>query len=202
MRIALLSSALLALGLSFPQKQGEPVSPPTISPGSKAAIAALLEDMQGIWTLKNLDSPTIQGARRQQAGYMLIAEKYFSLEMHLMWSSQDNQPHLRLTLTGTHSFELDEGLKMTAKQMIGSTTDNTGLITWEEPGRIRKFDVTCVGDVLKLRRDDGTVYEFERIFQDPELRDIYGRPLKLKDPNAPPKTPKDTNPPKDGKNPK
>lgn len=200
MRTALLSSALLAVGLSFPQ--GEPASPPTISPGSKAAMEALLADMQGTWKLKSIDSPTIQGARRQQVGFMLVSQKTFSLEMHLAWSSPDNQPHVRMTISGTHTFELDEGLKMTARQLIGATNDNTGLIIWEEPGRIRKFDVTCVGDMLKLRRDDATVYEFERLQQETELRDIYGRPLKLKDPNAPPKVPKEKNEPQDKKEPK
>ena len=126
---------------------------------------------------------------------MIVAGKCFSFEMHLAFSSANNEPHLRTTVTGTHTFELDESFHMTTRQLIGSANDNTGLIIWEEPGRVRKFEVTCRTDFLQLRREDGTVYEFERMQEDKVLRDIYGRPLKLKDPNAPPVPPA----PKDGK---
>jgi hypothetical protein len=206
MRVALLSSALLVLGLSFPQGEGQQPKPPkppapvpTPQVGSKAATQALLDDMQGGWRLKLFDSPTLNKARRQEVGYMIVAGKCFSFEMHMMFSSPNNDPHLRTTVTGTHTFELDESSHMTTRQLIGSANDNTGLIIWEEPGRVRKFEVTCTANMLQLRREDGTVYEFERMAEDKQLRDIYGRPLKVKDPNAPPPEPV---PPKDGKEPK
>jgi hypothetical protein len=197
MRVALLSSALLILGLSFPQGEGKPIPPTTPTPGSKAVIQATLAEMQGAWRLKQFDSPQIEKVRRQEAGYLLVAGKCFSFELHLSWSTVNNDPNLRTSLSGTHSFELDQGLRMTARQLIGASSDNTGIMFWEEPGKVRIYDVLCRKDVLQLKREDGTLYEFERIIQDTQPRDIYGRPLKVKDPNAPKTPPQE--PPKEPK---
>jgi len=188
MRFALLSAALLCLSLSFAQQpEGEPIPPPTPTPGSKAAMQALLTEMQGSWRLKRVDSPLIDPIRRQEVGYMLVSGGHFSFEMHMSWISPDTRITKRTSLSGTHSFELDELLHMTARLVIGSTVDDAGMVAWEQPGKLRKYDVACATDVLRLTREDGTLFEFERMLDSKTPRDIFGRPLKLKAPNDPKK---------------
>lgn len=190
MRIALLSSALLCLSLSFPQDNGEPVPPPF--PGSRAGMKLLQSEMQGAWKLKDFDAPRFERERRLQTGYMLISGSYFSFEMHMSWPSPDNRITTLTSFSGTHRFEMDEVGRMTARSVIGTDIDNMGVVHWAEPGRVRKFDITCGSDILKMKRDDDAVFEFERVIDNKQPRDIFGRPLKVKDPNdpkAPPKEP-------------
>lgn len=188
MRFALLSAALLCLSLSFAQQpEGEPIAPPTPTPGSKAAMQALQTEMQGAWRLKRVESPALDPNRRQEVGFLLVSGSHFSFEMHMSWTSPDARIAKRTSLSGTHSFELDELLHMSARLVIGSTIDDVGMVAWEQPGKLRKYDVACATDVLRLTREDGTLFEFERLTDSKTPRDIYGRPLKLKDPNDPKK---------------
>ncbi len=187
MRFALLSAAVLCLGLSIPQDAGEPLPPPTPTAGSKAAMQALLTEMQGAWRLKRFESAVLDKARRQEVGYLLVSGGYFSFEMHMSWLSPDNQITKRTSFTGTHRFEIDERGRMAARLVIGSNIDDFGVVVWETPDRVRNYDLSCATDTLKLTREDGTLFEFERLVDSKTPRDIFGRPLKLKDPNAPKK---------------
>jgi hypothetical protein len=76
---------------------------------------------------------------------------------------------------------------MAARLVIGSNIDDFGVVVWETPDRVRNYDLSCATDTLKLTREDGTLFEFERLVDSKTPRDIFGRPLKLKDPNAPKK---------------
>ena len=188
MRAALLLSSLSVLCLSASLRtapQDVPATLPTPTRGTKAAIQALVDEMQGTWSLKDLDSPTLDKVRRQEAGYMVVSGIYFSFEMHMSWNTPDDRAAQRTSLSGTHRFEINDRSRMTASSIIGSSIDNDGRVVWEQPGMVRKYDVTCSGDTMKLLRDDGTALEFQRMVDSKAARDIYGRPLKLKDPNAP-----------------
>lgn len=194
MRIAFLSCLLAALCLSAALQQPpeeEPPVKPTPTPGTKAAIQKLTDEMQGAWVLRNIDSPTIEKARRREIGYLLVADNYFSFELHISWNSADDRLGPRTSLSGTHKFDIDERMELTARQVIGSTIDDQGVVVWEQPGRVRKYTVSCSGDKLRLTREDAAVFEFERAPESTGPRDIYGRPLKLKDPNAPKDTPRE-----------
>lgn len=153
----------------------------------------LMTDMQGAWKLKSFEAPALDRERRLQTGFLLVSGGYFSFEMHMSWPSPDNRIVTLTSTTGTHRFEMDEIGRMTARSVIGTNVDDVGVVHWEEPGRVRKFDITCAGDILKMKREDGAEFEFQRMLDTKQPRDIYGRPLKLKDPNdpkAPPKEPK------------
>ncbi|MBL8858748.1 MAG: hypothetical protein JNL28_09600 [Planctomycetes bacterium] len=188
MRAALIFSSLSVLCLSAPLRplfQDTPETLPTPTRGEKAAVQALMNEMQGTWSLKSLDSPTLDKLRRQEVGYMVVSGIYFSFEMHMSWNTVDDRASRRTSLSGTHRFEINDRSRMTASSIIGSSVDNDGRVVWEQPGLLRKYDVTCSGDTMKLLRDDGTTFEFQRMADSKQARDIYGRPLKVKDPNAP-----------------
>lgn len=192
MRFVAITCALSVVCLSLsmrPALQGEPNTKPTLPAGSKAAIQALVDEMQGTWRLMKLDSPTLDKQRRQETGFMLISGNYFSFEMHMSWTSLNNQGEKRSFISGTHRFEIDERSRLTANSVIGSAIDDDGRVLFEQPGHARQYDVTCAGTTLKLKRDDGTTLEFERLSDSKMTRDIYGRPLKVKDPNAPAEPP-------------
>jgi len=116
---------------------------------------------------------------------MVVSGSYFSFEMHMSWSEANDRISQRTSLSGTHRFQIDDKGRLTATSVIGSSVDRDGQVVWEQPGMLRKYDVTCSGETMKLVRDEGTSFEFQRMVDSKMMRDIYGRPLKLKDPNAP-----------------
>lgn len=201
MRLVAITCALSVLCLSFsmrPATQGEPETKPTLPAGSKAAIQALVDEMQGSWRLVKLDSPKLEKLSRQEVGFLLVSGNYFSFEMHMSWTAANNVNDKRTFQSGTHRFEIDESSRMTANSVIGSGIDDKGVVVFEQPGHARTYAVSCAGTTLKLERDDGTTFEFERLADSKQKRDIYGRPLKVKDPNAPKEPPpeKKSGPPK------
>lgn len=187
MRTALLSTTLatLCLPLALQAPQDDPATRPTPTRGGKRAITEVVTEMQGAWRLESFDTPGLDRERRQQIGFLLVAGKYFSFELHVSWLTNAERIAQRTSQTGTYKFEIDERMELTAFQVIGSTIDDQGVVVWESPNRMRKYTVSCSGDKLDLTREDGTRFTFSRLVDSQTPRDIFGRPLKVKDPNAP-----------------
>lgn len=153
---------------------------------TRAGIAMLTEDLQGAWRLVNYEAPTLESKDRQQVGFLLVAGSYFSFEMHLGWTTPNGTVLESTFVSGTHRFEVDENSRIVASSVIGAGLDDDGKVAFEVPGRVRRYEATCTGNQLTLLREDGTKLSFERIADSRVKRDAYGRPLKLKDPNAKP----------------
>jgi hypothetical protein len=175
-----ISVACLLLSLR-PVLQDEPGIKPPISPAAKAAIKKTTDEMQGTWRLVSMDAPKLVKANRYQTGYMLVAGSYFSLELHVNWNHPNGTLAGRLFQTCVCRFELDPQLKMTASGVLGSTMDDIGRVLFEQPGLRRQYDVEVLLNRLKLKRSDGTIFEFERMIDSRQQRDFYGRPIEPKD---------------------
>lgn len=184
MRLLETSLVLFCICLCLAQKpvpKDDPDTKPTQSPGTKAATEAIVEEMQGTWRLVSMESLALQKQRRQEVGFMVVGGSYFSFELHFGWASVDGNATQRSFISGTHRFEIDERGMLIANSVIGSAIDNEGRILFEQPGRRREYKVDCAGNHLKLKREDGTTFEFERMGDSRVKRDIYGRPVKPKE---------------------
>jgi hypothetical protein len=180
-----ISVVCLCLSLRAVQ-QPLPPEPKPKPPSVTKPVNPLIEDMQGAWKLVKMLSLNLDVAGRTEVGFLLVSGNYFSFELHMGWTSRDRNA-ARVTYTsGTHRFELDEKSKMISSSVIGSLNDPNGVVVFEQPGKQREYTVECVGNLLKLRRDDGTSFEFERLLDNRPRRDFYGRPIKPKE------TPDDT----------
>jgi hypothetical protein len=147
--------------------------------------------MQGAWRLTKVESLTMEKEGRMEAGYLLVAGDYFSFELHMGWTKPDGSSMTRVYQSGTHRFEVDDNYKMSTSSLIGSINDPKGLVLFEQPGHRREYTVDCVVDTLKLKRDDATTFEFERLQDKRPKRDFYGRPVKPKEKKPDEKKPED-----------
>jgi hypothetical protein len=199
MRLFEITSALsiLCLLVSLRPAQDLPETKPTLPTGAKVAIATLRNEMQGAWRLVALESPTLIRQNRHELGFLLVTDNYFSFELHLGWLSPDGRIDEKSFSSGTHRFELDERGRMSSSSVIGSFVDVDKRIQFEQPGKVRSYDVTCIANKMTLKREDGTKFEFERMSDSKAPRDIFGRPLKLKESGEVEKPPK-REPKKDG----
>ncbi len=193
-----ISIACLLLSLQ-PVLQDRTPLKPTLSPAAKAAIKKTIDEMQGTWRLIQMDAPRLAKANRHETGYMLVSGSYFSLELHVNWN------HPNGTMAGRHfqtcmcRFELDPQMKMSAQSVLGSTMDEMGRVLFEQPGIRREYEVEVQLTRLRLKRNDGTTFEFERMVDGRQMRDFYGRPIDPKDEPEPGEEGKDGKKEKDGK---
>jgi len=180
----LLLSAV-ALSLSFaPVIQDTKPEKPAPTTLTKGAIDSLVDTMQGAWRLAKYEAPAMEKKERHEVGFLLVSGNYFSFEMHLGWTTPNGTPLEQTFVSGTHRFEIDENSRLNASSVIGSSMDDDNRVQFEAPGRTRRYGIACNGTRLTLTREDNTVLEFEKIVDSRKKLDAYGRPLKLKDPNA------------------
>ncbi len=171
----------VCLCLSLRAVQQRPPEPTPKAPSITKPANPAMEDMQGAWKLVKMETLNLDKQGRTDVGFMLVSGNYFSFELHVGWASRDGNSTTRTFQSGTHRFEVDEHSKMVASSVIGSINDPDGRFLFEQPGRQREYTVDCVGSVLKLKRDDGTSFEFERLIDSRPRRDFYGRPIKPKE---------------------
>jgi len=185
----------LCLGLALLSAPQGPSAPKPAVPELKStSMQSLIDEMQGAWRLTEFSTPAFEKKDRLDVGYLLVSGNYFSLEIHVGWMAPGDLLDQRTFASGTHRFEMDERCRMTASSVIGasiplgrSMTDLPGSLVFEPPGRKRVYDVVCLGNTMTFKRDDGAKMTFERLSDSLSRRDIYGRPVKSKDPNEPKK---------------
>lgn len=183
--VALSVSVGASLCLSFgPATQDPKPEKPAAPALSKGAVEALVDSMQGAWRLAKYDAPAMEKKQRQEVGFLLVSGSYFSFEMHLGWTTANGTPLEQTFVSGTHRFEIDENSRLNASSVIGASMDDDNRVQFEVPGRTRRYGLVCSGPRLTLTREDGTVLEFEKMADTRQKLDAFGRPLKLKDPNA------------------
>jgi hypothetical protein len=187
------SALCLGLALSSAQ-QGPPVLKPPEPETKTTTMQALIDEMQGAWRLTEFSTPLFEKKNRVDVGYLLVSGNYFSLEIHVGWMTSGELLPQRSFASGTHRFEMDERCRMTSSSVIGasipigrSMMDPPGTLAFEAPGFKRMYDVVCLGNTMTFKRDDGAKMTFERLNDSLTRRDIYGRPIKPKDPNEPKK---------------
>ena len=185
-----ISVACLCLSLTAVPQLPVPKEPPQPLSPTKSRNP-VIDTMQGAWKLTKVESLTMDKERRMEAGYLLVAGDFFSFELHMGWQSLDGGSLTRVYQSGTHRFEVDDKYKMTTSSLIGSINDKNGQVLFEQPGHRREYTVACEGDTLKMKREDETTFEFERLQDNRPKRDFYGRAIKPKEKKPDEKEPKE-----------
>jgi hypothetical protein len=180
-----LTCALAALGLLLapaPALQDAGRAPDK-APPSRAE--RLKKDIQGMWKLVRLESSTLKGQRRTEAGYLLATDEFLSFEAHIGWQDTQGYNDALAFFTGMHRFTLTNEGEILMTSLIGTSVEQgTGRPLFEPPGRTRGYQIDILDNTLTLtRRSDSQKFTFERYGAESGL-DFYGRPKKKKTPES------------------
>jgi hypothetical protein len=181
-----LTAVVLALAVPTAlQTGGEKPVPPPAAPARPVAV----DQMLGAWRLTNLESTNMRREKREEVGYLLIAESFLSLECHIGWMDDSGARAASTFFSGTHEYELRNDGVLVLTSLIGATVDpNASIPVFEPVGRRREYRVKFNGAKLVLTRDkDQQTFEFERIASSGGGLDFYGRRKQPPKPTTPPK---------------
>jgi len=141
--------------------------------------------LQGLWQLLDVKDSRYPSANRKVAGYILFAEGYLALEVHMTWQDSEGEGRIQAAQhqSGIQTYQI-VGSQLQTAGLIGSAFapdrsifSTYDRLVWEPPGIRRNFHVKVDGSFLTLRRDDGSQLTFARRLLDAHSgRDIFGRP--------------------------
>lgn len=193
--------ALGLLTLSFVAQQRPPAprdpneGKPTPSATELRSIEAKLARMQGLWRIDEMKTPRVDASRRLEVGYVLVSGLTFALEIHLGFVAPDGKNVINKDFqSGMHRFELDDAGTMETRTVLGSFFNEQGLLQFEQPQKLRRYDVQFGDEEMIWANTDGTKFVLKHM-PEPKYarRDVFGKPIpEKKDEHAP--APKD--PPK------
>ncbi len=192
-------SILLATGLSFGASpsaahQDSQELRPAQPKSSRAANKKTLAKMQGAWQLTDVrlidaDKTDFGGLRLEHSGYAVVSGRYIAIEFHFrltegetadlqLGPNQTASDRGRSLATGVHKMEMQNGEEIETTSLIGTTIGRFAAPEFEPPGTKRIYHVDITGDTMVLTRDDGHTLTFERMIDDEQSFDIFGRPVK------------------------
>lgn len=189
--------ALTTLAFVPQQQPPRPRDPdegkPTPSVHELRSIEGKLAKMQGLWRIDELKTPRVDAARRLETGYVLVSGLTFSLEIHLGFVAPDGKNVINKDFqSGMHRFELDDAGAMETRTVIGSFFNEQGLLQFEQPQKLRRYDVKFGDEEMIWSNADGTRFVLKHM-PEPKYarRDVFGKPIpEKKDERAPKEPPK------------
>jgi len=170
-RMNLVSLALVCLvSMSF-----APVQDKVAPPNPTQAQGRVLEQLQGAWRLRKIEDKQLASQRRQETGYMVVSGSHVALEIHVGYTQDNGLVGQPIFQTGIYASSIDKELNLVLNTLIGSNTDSRFKASAEQVGKQRKYSVDLVGAMLTLRRDDGAQFTFDRLADNLQRYDFYGR---------------------------
>ena len=148
------------------------------------AQSRVLEQLQGAWRLRKIEDKQLASQRRQETGYMVVSGSHVALEIHVGYTQDNGLVGQPIFQTGIYASSIDKELNLVLNTLIGSNTDSRFKASAEQVGKQRKYTVDIVGAMLTLRREDGAQFLFDRLADNVQRYDFYGR--KLADPKEGP----------------
>lgn len=160
---------------------------PTPSASERKSIQEKVEQMQGLWRIRELTTPKRPVERRVETGYVLISGQAFSMELHMGYVAPDQKTILGRELqSGIHRFEIDDAGFMETKTVIGSLFNSMGGLQFEPPNHSRRFEVKIGQDDMRWSNSEGTIFDMEKVLEPKYVeRDVFGRPVPGKKPEEP-----------------
>jgi hypothetical protein len=153
----------------------------TPTPGERKELARLSKAMQGLWVLRELDWPQIQGVTSEFRGFCLVSENHLSFEVHIGLRNSRDVLNDSLLDSGMWRFELAEGGRLILTSLIGTFLDKANHVVFREPGTQYRYEVIAEGDQMVWRKSDGQRMSFIHLTDGSAPRvDAFGRTVKDK----------------------
>ena len=152
----------------------EPSAPKLLNSGD------VLEQLQGGWILRELETPAFEKSLRTEHAIMVVGGSFLSMEIHLAWDLRDGDEWIEgYFQSGTSRLWMDPTGDLMAKSMIGAATDEEYNLEIESPGKERRYKVSFFGqNEVELSVKDGPMFRFVRMRNDEAKVDLFGRKVK------------------------
>lgn len=195
--LLLLSSPLVLLLAPlqnpFPTPPQEPPKPRVVpearvtpSEGAQKEIARITKEMQGLWVLRELQWPHLEGLSSEFRGFCLVSENHLDFEVHIGLRGSNQKLNSVLLDSGLWRFEVGEASRMVMTALIGSFIDKDNRVAFREEGTQVRYEVVVLGDQMVWRKEDGQRLVFARLVDGGPLHvDAFGRTLPERKDDAP-----------------
>ena len=153
---------------------------PRVTPSEGAAkeIARTTKAMQGLWILKQLEWPHLDGVSSEFRGYCMVSDNHLSFEVHIGLRTPDGKLRSVMMDSGLWRFDVGEANRTVMTLLIGSFVDKDDRVAFREADTQVRYEVIAMGDTMVWRKEDGQRLSFERILDGGLARtDIFGRPI-------------------------
>ena len=172
----------IALGLSMapllqdaapvPQEQDEPGEDEDLSVLERNALleearlsrsVESLRQMQGAWALSELRSTTLTEAGRQDVAFMVVAEEFMALELHMGYFDAQGKEEESFLQSGTYRLNFNVYGDLIAKLLIGTLDLGVGQAMPRTPGMIVIYELEIEPGKLTMTSEDGTRFVWTRL---------------------------------------
>lgn len=175
-----------------PKPRPSPEVRVTPSEGSLKEIARTTKAMQGLWMLKELDWPHLDGVSSEFRGYCLVSDNHLTFEVHIGLRDADRKLTTVLLDSGIWRFEVGEANRTVLISLIGSFIDKDNRVAFREADTRYRYEVLAAGNQMVWRKEDGQRLVFERTVDDgPPRADVFGREVPQKKDTEKKEPPKD-----------
>src|SRR5689334_13463437 len=116
----------------------------TIPEGARKEAAKLSKTMQGLWELKELTWPHLDGLDSEFRGYCLVSGNHLDFEVHIGLRDVNRKLASVLLDCGIWRFEIGEASRMTMTSLIGSFIDKDSRVAFREPDTRVRYEVIAL----------------------------------------------------------
>ncbi len=139
----------------------------TLRPGTRSPI-------DGVWQLLDLDVEGYPQHGRSASGYLMIQEGHMAFQMEASWDQEEGDDGLEDGYQAFVAQYKQVGNVLSCMTLMGAYLDEEEEeFEYEEPGMMRRFEVTVDGSFLTLTWSEADVMTFGRL-RTPEL---FGKSL-------------------------
>lgn len=174
----------VALGIALSQGSQEPPSesgdPPPAQPEDEEGLSVLernalleaarlrrnvesLRQMQGGWVLSDLRSPVLTDAGRQDIAYMVVAEEFMALEIHMGYFDPQGNEEESYLQSGVYRLNFNVYGDLIAKLLIGTLDLGVGQATPRAPGMVVVYELEVQPGQVTMTGEDGARFVWTRL---------------------------------------
>ncbi len=132
-----------------------------------------LRQMQGGWFLSELRSSLLEQDGRQDVAYMVVAEEFMALEIHMGYFNDQGQEEGSLLQSGLYRLNFNVYSDLIATVLIGTIDLGEGQALPRDPGIASTYEVEVGEGILTMTSEDGSRFVWTKLATGPLTNRLY-----------------------------
>jgi hypothetical protein len=122
-----------------------------------------LRQLQGCWLLSEFRSPTLLQEGRQEIAYLMVAEEFMALEIHMGYFDEKGDEEEAYLQSGIYRINFNTYGDMITKLLIGTLDVGVGKAVPRQPGLTSVFEVELGEGRLTMTAEDTTRFIWTKV---------------------------------------